>query len=90
MLTVFTEFGLVRTAVFMVTNISFRKLSVTVVAFLFAMKLLFMVLLEIDIVHLSTLLALFNVPSTVSEMGGDFRLRKHLKAVVALLHWLTH
>lgn len=72
LLTILTEFGFMSTTIFMFTNIVFRKLFVTVVAFFLAMKLLFVFFLRIDIIHLSALLTLFDIPSTVTEMSGYF------------------
>jgi len=40
------------------------------------MILLIMFFLEIDVIHFTALRAFFNVPATITKMGGDFALRK--------------
>lgn len=54
------------------------------------MEFLLMLFNGIDIIHLSTFLALFYIPSTVAEVSGYLRLRIFFHAVITFLHRLRH
>ena len=55
-------------------------------AVLLFMVLFVMFLLEVDVIHLLAGIAFFDVPATVSKVGGHFALWVFFKTVIALLH----
>jgi hypothetical protein len=57
-------------------ELSGRERFSTMGAGLLFMILLIMFFLEIDVIHFMALGAFFNVPATITKMGGDFTLRK--------------
>lgn len=77
-LTIFTKFRLLITLLLMRSKLSTRILSLTILTLIFSMKLLLMLILEINIVHLFTNLTFLYVPSAIPKMSCHLRFRKIL------------
>jgi hypothetical protein len=88
-LTIFTKLWLLIAFLLMSSKLSTRILSLTILAFILPMKLLLMLLLEIDIVHLLTNLTLLDVSPAVPKMSCHLRFRKIAQAVIATLQRLA-
>jgi len=74
-ITVLAILRLLCAAFFMCFEFSGWERFITMRASLLFMILLIMFFLEIDVIHFTALRAFFNVPATITKMGGDFALR---------------
>lgn len=89
-LAVFTELCAHLTSDLMGCQFFSFYLFLAVWAFHFLMKLLLMLFHFIYVIHLSTLVASFDVSPAVGEMCGNFGLRVAFEAVIASLSRLSH
>ena len=86
---ILTKLGLLLTSFLVLFVVSLREVPTAVGTLLPPVKLLLVLLLEVDVEHLAAHCALLYVAPTVPEVRGHLRFRKILKTVVASLHCLV-
>ena len=90
LLAILTKFGFMMTIFSVGLNVPRPEFPFTMLAGHLLVELFFMFISIIDIIHFSTFITAFDIPSTVSKMSSYFGFREHLQTVVAFLHFFRH
>lgn len=86
---VLAKLGLVLASFFVLFVVGLGEVLGAVGAFLFSVKLLLVLLLEVDVEHLAAGLAFLDVAAAVAEVRGYLGLGEIFEAVVASLYGLV-